>query len=98
WGAVAMIVFGWGGAKPKDKGGVAPVQCPHCNNRVLLRYVHATSWFSLFWIPLIPYNPQHMLLCPICTQGIKVTKAQLAAVETMIQSTSAWQGGALPDG
>src|SRR5256885_3254529 len=50
------IIFGWGRGRPEDKGAVAPATCPNCKNEVLFRYIVARKWFTLFFIPVIPYS------------------------------------------
>lgn len=76
-----MIIFGWGRGKSTDHGPVLPTTCSNCKNQTWLHYVSSKKWFSLFFIPLIPYGHRHLLLCPICTRGILLfSDAQIAAV------------------
>lgn len=86
-----MIIFGFGSRRPKDRGGVVPMSCPNCNNESIFRHVSQTKWFSLFFIPIIPYNTKHLLLCPVCGQGRHLTRAQVARTTEMIGVTSAYQ-------
>lgn len=88
-----MIIFGWGRGRAKDKGPAAPLTCPNCHNTSHYRYVSATRWFSLFFIPIIPYNTKHLLLCPVCTQGLELRRDQVPVVEEMVQWTERYARG-----
>lgn len=88
-----MIIFGFGGGRPKDRGPVVPARCPNCGNENYLRHVSSTRWFSLFFIPLIPYSTKHFLLCPVCTQGRLLTRDQAAKAETMAGWTQRYRAG-----
>ena len=35
-----------------------------------------TTWFTLFFIPIIPYKRQYLLVCPICGQAQQVTREE----------------------
>lgn len=90
-----MIIFGWGGGRAKDFGPALPTDCPNCNNEVVLRYYTSTKWFSLFFIPVIPYNKRHLLICPICTWGLNLTPAQVPPARSLVASVAALQSGQL---
>jgi hypothetical protein len=82
-----MIIFGWGRQNRKDRGAVVPVTCPRCNNETMYRWVSTTTWFSLFFVPLIPYSNKHYIVCPICSNGLELTKAQAQHAAHMVQHT-----------
>jgi len=88
-----VIIFGFGGGRPKDRGPVLPAHCPNCGNENYLRHVSSTRWFSLFFIPLIPYSTKHFLLCPVCTQGRALTRDQAAKAEEMAGWTERYRAG-----
>jgi len=50
--------------------------CGRCNNRTARKIVKLTTWFTLFFIPIIPYKRQYLLVCPICGQAQPLTKAE----------------------
>ena len=91
-----MIIFGFGGGRPKDRGPVIPARCPNCGNENYLRHVSSTRWFSLFFIPLIPYSTKHFLLCPVCTQGRPLTRDQAAKAQEMATWTQRYRAGEVP--
>lgn len=88
-----MIIFGFGGGRPKDRGPVVPARCPNCGNENYLRHVSATRWFSLFFIPLVPYSTKHFLVCPVCAQGRPLTRDQASRAETMAGWTQRYRAG-----
>ncbi|KIM49277.1 hypothetical protein M413DRAFT_59260, partial [Hebeloma cylindrosporum] len=47
--------------------------CPQCHNVSVLS-AKSTTWFELFWIPLLPISRKHIWVCGICQWSQKVTK------------------------
>ena len=71
------IIFGWGRQTTWNVGPVFKQNCNHCNNEEWWVLLRKTTWFSLFFIPIIPYETQWLLLCPICKYGIKLNSEQV---------------------
>jgi hypothetical protein len=92
-----VIVFGWGEARPKDLGATGPGTCPNCTNQVTFRLYKTTKWFSLFFVPLIPYDTQHLLLCPVCTQGVVLYGGQFERAKGLVQRHEQWRSKAISD-
>src|SRR5438046_396608 len=67
-----MILFGWGGGKPKDLGPALPFECARCGKEGFARYFTVTKWFRLYFIPVIPYQTKHFLVCPVCTAATEL--------------------------
>lgn len=76
-----MIVFGFGGSKRTDRGAVWPAVCGNCRNQVLMHHVTTHASFRLFFVPIVPYNRKHFLLCPVCQQGWQLAQQDVARVE-----------------
>lgn len=85
-----MIIFGWGHQTEKKYGPTLPLTCPNCNNRVFLLLVHLRVWFTLFFIPVIPYESRYYLLCEICSQGIELKGSQIDKAKQLNQSTASF--------
>src|SRR5262245_32816337 len=92
---LAVIIFGWGGGRRKDHGAAVPATCPNCGNAVMFRYFSVTKWFSLFFIPLIPYQTRHLLLCPVCTRGVELNGEKVTRVKQLVESSAAINAGTL---
>ena len=67
-----MIIFGWGGGRPKDHGPAVPQECRSCARSAHLHYFTVTKWFRFYFIPLIPYRTRHFLACPSCTAATEL--------------------------
>ncbi|KAF7293811.1 hypothetical protein HMN09_01176900 [Mycena chlorophos] len=50
--------------EPTDDGAPHRI-CPNCHN-ASVRPVKSTTWFELFWLPLIPFSSKHIWLCGTC--------------------------------
>ncbi len=51
-------------------------QCGHCNNASRYKVFRRQRWFTLFWIPIFPFNSEYYVACPICNYGVKVPKEE----------------------
>lgn len=40
----------------------------------------STTWFELFWVPLIPFSRKHMWLCSICHWSSPITPGYVVVV------------------
>lgn len=58
-----FIIFGWGFVTKSQKG-FFPIGCSKC--KVFLQVVKVTKWFTLFFIPVIPYSRELFLYCEKC--------------------------------
>jgi hypothetical protein len=89
-----MIIFGYRGGKRKDLGEALPMRCPQCNNATFYRYMTVTSWFSLFFVPVIPLKRRDYLVCPICTRALVLRKDQREMASKLVELTSRYRAGA----
>lgn len=69
-----MIIFGWGKQLAKYFGDSAPSTCPHCNNKGNQQLRRYRTWFTLFFVPLIPYATVYVKQCPICSYAEILSK------------------------
>lgn len=91
-----MIIFGFSG-RTKDLGEAVPTECPRCHNQVFFHLMTRTRWFSLFFIPLIPYSSRHLLVCPICGYAAPAEGEARELAGRLVQLTSQWRAGALSE-
>jgi hypothetical protein len=80
-----MIFFGWGRRTYHHAGPVLYQRCSNCKNANWFYLVVVRRWFTLFFIPLIPYERKHMLLCPVCNRGVSLAGAKLKQVKLLNQ-------------
>jgi hypothetical protein len=50
------------------------IHCNHCNNTTRWKISKDTTWFSLFFIPVIPVKTIYQEFCPICKTGHEISK------------------------
>jgi predicted RNA-binding Zn-ribbon protein involved in translation (DUF1610 family) len=74
-----FIIFGWRNIS-KKLGDAEVYRCNHCNNIQMFEVWKVTSWFTLFFIPTIPYRAEYFFLCPICHNGQIINKAQALGI------------------
>jgi hypothetical protein len=65
-----MIIYGWGFTTEKKYGPTFKNKCKNCNNEEYWILKRIISWFTLFFIPVIPYKTQYFLYCPVCEHGL----------------------------
>jgi len=53
------------------------VTCPDRNNQTWLHLVSYKTWFTLFFIPVIPYESKDLLLGPMCSVGLELQGPQM---------------------
>jgi hypothetical protein len=82
-----MIIFGWGHTSSKHYGPTLAITCPNCNNDTWYHLVRHRTWFTLFFIPVIPYSSRHLLLCQVCSQQIKMTGDKLEKAKRLSELT-----------
>ena len=71
------------------------MRCPNCHNQTFYRYTTVTKWFSLFFIPLIPYSTKHYLVCPVCTRAVLLEGELKANAPRLVELTSQLQAGSI---
>jgi len=80
-----FFIFGWGHQTVKNHGPVKVYHCEHCNNDKVWMLHSRRTWFTLFFIPVIPYSTEHLMFCPICHYGVKVENAKFNELKAIAQ-------------
>jgi hypothetical protein len=68
-----FFIFGWGGGEPKYHGPTFAIPCGNCDKKEPWSLVSITQYFTLFFIPIFPYETNYLLTCPICNHGTHIT-------------------------
>jgi zinc-ribbon family len=68
-----MLIFGFNHRKVKKYGPKKSYHCNSCSNIKNWELVEITFWFTLFFIPLIPYEKKYLLVCPVCNNSMSLT-------------------------
>jgi zinc-ribbon family len=72
-----MILFGWGRRTVKHQGQISQT-CPHCHNTGWFNVVTVRTWFTLFFIPVIPYKVRHVMMCTNCGFTVELDAEHMA--------------------
>lgn len=80
-----MIIFGWGRRTVRNVGPIFVRECPNCHNTVTWRLVVARSWLTLFFIPVIPYRREYLMVCPVCEYSVELDKRQYEGTRKKIE-------------
>jgi hypothetical protein len=67
--------------------------CGQCSTPAAQVLVRVSTWFSLFFIPVIPLGTTYVSTCTFCGRSVKVDKAQALQMESVSQQA---QPGAAP--
>ena len=80
-----MIIFGFR-TSPKVEG-MMKNKCPGCKKQALLRVVRIPTWFTLFFIPVIPLGNKVALECTKCGSAYELkNEAKEKALEIIKQT------------
>ncbi len=88
-----FILFGWGKTTTKNLGPVFENLCTNCNRKEYWSLVRVRVWFTLFFIPVIPYGIKHFLLCPVCEYGIKLDRQKYDELRPIAEANDALVNG-----
>lgn len=78
-----FFLFGWGRRTLTNHGATYAVKCPNCNNTKFWNLIHLKLWFTLFFIPVFPYESKHLIVCPVCQNGITLKGQQLVRAQKL---------------
>jgi hypothetical protein len=90
-----VVIFGFGPGNQEDMGAVAPAMCPNCHNQVFFHHVRSKKSVRLYFVPVVPYGTDDYLVCPVCSRGLQVSRAQLPHLRTMAGAAAAFRAGRL---
>jgi len=90
-----FVIFGWGFTTTHVFGAVLPLLCPNCHNEQFWVLKRIRRWFTLFFIPIFPYESTHALMCPICGVGRELSGVELKRAKLFAETNAAYQSGTL---
>lgn len=83
-----MIIWGWGKVTKKIIGSAFQHTCNYCNTTSIWQLCIIRTWFTLFFIPVIPYKKRYCVSCPGCGSYIELTQEQFEKMKLSIMTTS----------
>jgi transcription elongation factor Elf1 len=69
-----IFIFGVGYTKTYNYRAEKEFECPRCGNNVFLNLTKITKWFTMFFIPVFPYETKYIISCPDCKYEVSVDK------------------------
>ncbi|MBN1594667.1 zinc-ribbon domain-containing protein [candidate division FCPU426 bacterium] len=67
-----FFIFGWGNREQEDVGPTFRIKCPNCDKTEFWHLIQVKNYFTLFFIPVFPYETKNLIMCPVCTNAIEV--------------------------
>jgi hypothetical protein len=86
-----MIIFGTKGTSALL--GVLFFVCRVCGNEAAQRLVKHRRWFTLFFIPVIPYSTKHVYTCAYCGAGTELDAEAADRFQADAEHAAASRGG-----
>lgn len=71
-----MIIWGFGRQLRLFKKDVYEKACDYCGEQQAWQICVLTTWFTIFFIPIIPYSFSYRVECPNCKSYRKLTKEE----------------------
>jgi len=78
-----MIIWGWGKRTVKHWGQITQ-KCPYCKNTGWFQVVTIRTWFTIFFIPVIPYRVRHVMMCSNCGGAVELDAQRMATAQHVI--------------
>lgn len=83
-----MIRWGFGKVTRKFLGTVFVKECSYCNQITSWQLCITRTWFTLFFIPIIPYKTEKCVMCPNCGSYIKIDNEKFNEIKNKLNSTN----------
>jgi len=86
-----FVLFGFDHQIRRDHGPAIPIVCPNCHNATHLRLIEIKKWFTLFMIPIFPYDSDYLLVCDVCSRGIELDDEQFERAQRVCRAARAYR-------
>ncbi|MCT4595195.1 MAG: zinc ribbon domain-containing protein [Anaeromicrobium sp.] len=81
-----MLIIGVGRRTIKNYGSLKTDYCNRCSNNSDFQLHKHTKWISLFFIPLIPYGRDNLIVCPRCGYYEKIDEITFTKLKTALEN------------
>lgn len=79
---MSFTLVGFGKVTVKDLGETGlEQQCVWCSARVFYHLILTRTWFTYFFIPVIPYRSEYRVEWPTCRNGILIKGGEVEAAK-----------------
>ena len=76
-----IVIFGFGKTTKRKFGSLNDKKCKFCQDGNEYELLRIITWFTLFFIPIIPYRFKYYLVCSNCERGFEITKDQFNSIK-----------------
>lgn len=79
---MSLTIIGFGKTTTDDLGptGVEQ-QCVWCSTQIFYHLVLTRTWFTYFFLPVIPYRKAYRVMCPACATGVEIRGDEVRAAK-----------------
>lgn len=81
-----FIIWGFGKTTRKVIGTVGCFTCKYCNTQSLWQLCIVRTWFTLFFIPVIPYAKKYCISCPNCKSYMELSQEEFEQYKLQVES------------
>lgn len=79
---MSFTLIGFGKITRDDLGAAShEQQCVWCSVKVYYHLILFRTWFTYFFIPIIPYRSEYRVECPVCLNGLQVMGVEVKAAK-----------------
>lgn len=83
-----MIIFGFSKVTKKKLGTVMTRACTYCNSYSTWDLCIVRTWFTLFFIPIVPYKIKYCISCSNCESYIPLKKNQFMQLKSEFNNSN----------
>lgn len=85
-----MLIFFGSYLMDDNRGGSIPAHCARCDNVVLLQAYKWRKVYHVLFVPILPTTAKRELVCPVCSDAIRVDKGVFRDATQLIDDTTAF--------
>lgn len=79
---MSLLLIGFGKTTRRDFGPTGHIQeCIWCRADTIYHLMRVRTWFTYFFIPVIPYRRRYYLECPYCGGAIAISGDEIGAAK-----------------
>ena len=92
-----FFIFGWGHRTTRQYVPTISAKYTNCGNETWFHLLAYRNWFTLFFIPIIPYESKNLLLCPVCLRGLEFQGDQVHKARHLNELTTEFPAKRMPE-
>lgn len=61
-------------------------QCKNCLRETHFKITFETHWFTIYWLPILPFALFRSVICPVCGEQIKKNRKEIIKSREVIDN------------